>query len=556
MANFHERSIGGRPVTKAVVTGLLVAACLVVATPAHAQEWVQDALEYIFGGGEPLPPKEQYVEPPPGPDLFEAPSSLRLEPLDVVVDEGGVITIRLIRSGGAADVGVGVTVNTIAGTAGLNDDFQGFSQAVTFRPNENVFEIVIQTRDDGDHEGNETFTVVLTNPTHSVLVPRASESQITITDNDAKPEDIKPAQFSPSSEDIDFGGALAEINENVVREVIFANNGGKVGEIGELALYDNNEGVFSILNTDCVARTIAPGAVCSATVLFAPAGAGRFRGNLILFTNAGETKVSLRGRGTLPGFTEDVPGAVVEAARATRRQNSGFVGTLTPASLEVSLPRIYENTAENYGELEIEQNWTTFPVDRTRAITVDRYIPCVLETAINTQIPGFIQCVVESHVYGAVGRLILIPKGTKVIGSISSLDSGQTRANPQWTRFIHPTGASISIGEGFQGLDISGGTGAPVDLHKKTIEKYAPALLTTLLSATITGALGAVAPDDGGFDDTTATIADNLSEITFQLLEEAVNLQDVGTMPAGSRLVIKPIVDLWFKTPFELVPIP
>ena len=90
----------------------------------------------------------------------------------------------------------------------------------------------------------------------------------------------------------------------------------------------------------------------------------------------------------------------------------------------------------------------------------------------------------------------------------------------------------------------------PGNLDNRTVDKYGPALLTTAISV---GAALAVPQDNERFATAYETMADNLGEVAFQQLEDAIDLEPVMTIPAGTRMVIRPIVDLWFKNPRKIV---
>ena len=81
-------------------------------------------------------------------------------------------------------------------------------------------------------------------------------------------------------------------------------------------------------------------------------------------------------------------------------------------------------------------------------------------TQVDSDLPGQIGCMVSQGVYDTVtGRYLLLPQGTKVIGTYDSRVSyGQSRVLVVWTRLLRPDGSSISL-EGMPGVDLSGYAG-------------------------------------------------------------------------------------------------
>ena len=61
------------------------------------------------------------------------------------------------------------------------------------------------------------------------------------------------------------------------------------------------------------------------------------------------------------------------------------------------------------------------------------YLRCVLETRIITDVPGFTSCLVTEPVYSVNGRTLLLPKGSKILGSYGGGPTGE-RANCTWNR--------------------------------------------------------------------------------------------------------------------------
>lgn len=64
-------------------------------------------------------------------------------------------------------------------------------------------------------------------------------------------------------------------------------------------------------------------------------------------------------------------------------------------------------------------------------------IPGILETAINSDLPGQIRAITSQDVYSFDGRRVLIPTGTRLIGEYQSeITRGQERIFVIWTRLI------------------------------------------------------------------------------------------------------------------------
>lgn len=126
-------------------------------------------------------------------------------------------------------------------------------------------------------------------------------------------------------------------------------------------------------------------------------------------------------------------------------------------------------------------------------------IAAVLETAINTDIPGFVRALVSRDVRSFDGKQVLIPRSSRLIGQYKSgLAAGQTRAYVIWTRLIRPDGVSVTLNS--PGVDLSGGAGLPGKVNSHFMKRFGSALLLSVvggLSAIGTGGASVIAGAGG-----------------------------------------------------------
>lgn len=87
-------------------------------------------------------------------------------------------------------------------------------------------------------------------------------------------------------------------------------------------------------------------------------------------------------------------------------------------------------------------------------VTQGTLIPAVLETAIDTNVPGYVRAVVSQDVRSFDGTKVLVPRSSRLIGQYQSgLQNGQRRAYVIWTRLIRPDGASVNLASPAVGFD-------------------------------------------------------------------------------------------------------
>ena len=133
-------------------------------------------------------------------------------------------------------------------------------------------------------------------------------------------------------------------------------------------------------------------------------------------------------------------------------------------------------------------------VNPATTVTEGTLIPAVLETAIDTNVPGFVRAVVSQDVRSFDGKNVLVPRSSRLIGQYQSgLQNGQKRAYVIWTRLIRPDGASVNLQSPAVGFD--GTTGLEGKVNSNFFQRFGSAMLLSVvggLSAIGTGGASVV----------------------------------------------------------------
>jgi type IV secretion system protein VirB10 len=179
------------------------------------------------------------------------------------------------------------------------------------------------------------------------------------------------------------------------------------------------------------------------------------------------------------------------------------------------------------------------------------YIRCVLETRIVSDIPGFSTCLVTEPVYSFNGHTLLLPKGSKLLGSYSGGPTGDREA-VIWDRIITPTGIDVNMSS--PGIDNLGGAGLPGYYDAHWGKRIGSALLISLLSdafkyeaaehgprnTTISYGLLTQTP----FESNTAQTIQNLAN---QAVREAANRPPTVTINQGTVIYVYVARDVDFS---------
>jgi len=107
-------------------------------------------------------------------------------------------------------------------------------------------------------------------------------------------------------------------------------------------------------------------------------------------------------------------------------------------------------------------------------------IPAVLETAIDTDLPGYVRAVVSRDVKSFDGTKVLIPRSSRLVGQYKSgLAAGQTRAYVIWSRLIRPDGVSVALGS--PAVDFTGESGLAGKVDSHFFKRFSSAVLLSVV---------------------------------------------------------------------------
>jgi type IV secretion system protein VirB10 len=120
-------------------------------------------------------------------------------------------------------------------------------------------------------------------------------------------------------------------------------------------------------------------------------------------------------------------------------------------------------------------------IDPKTTVTQGTLIPAVLETAIDTDVPGYVRAVVSADVRSFDGSRVLVPRSSRLIGQYKSgLQAGQKRAYVIWTRLIRPDGVSVNIAS--PAVAFSGETGLAGKVDGHFFERFGSAMLLSVIT--------------------------------------------------------------------------
>ncbi|MGD9539894.1 type IV secretion system protein VirB10 [Methylocystis sp.] len=107
-------------------------------------------------------------------------------------------------------------------------------------------------------------------------------------------------------------------------------------------------------------------------------------------------------------------------------------------------------------------------------------IPCVLETAMSSDVPGFVSCVVSRDVMSDSGNVVLMEKGTQIVGEYrANVRRGSHRLFVLWTRAKTPTGVIVALAS--PATDALGRAGFDGEIDTHFWQRFGGALLLSIV---------------------------------------------------------------------------
>ena len=179
-------------------------------------------------------------------------------------------------------------------------------------------------------------------------------------------------------------------------------------------------------------------------------------------------------------------------------------------------------------------------------------IPAVLETAINTDLPGMVVATVTQNIYSSYdGKYLLIPQGSKVFAQYnSSISYNQGRVQIAWETLIRPDGLEIELGR-LDGVDSQGHSGVPGHVSRHPFE-YAKAMaLIALFSVVNTKMVNTVNGYGKGKGENGEDLTNNYYENLYSDMQGQAN--QIGGLMITRALDIQPTITIDSGTKVNLI---
>lgn len=182
-------------------------------------------------------------------------------------------------------------------------------------------------------------------------------------------------------------------------------------------------------------------------------------------------------------------------------------------------------------------------------IAAGTLIPCTLQTAIDSDLPGFVKCVLPQPIRSMTGAVTLLDKGTQVIGEIQQgLIQGQDRLFILWTRAVTPQNVVVNLGSPGAGPLGRAGVSGAVDNH--FFERFGAAIMLTIIGGSLQA--GANAAQSGSGNTYFQSLNTNTNQIANTALQSTIDIPPTLRRNQGDHISIFVARDLNFSHVYKL----
>ena len=174
------------------------------------------------------------------------------------------------------------------------------------------------------------------------------------------------------------------------------------------------------------------------------------------------------------------------------------------------------------------------------------FLDCTLETAIDSTLAGMSTCVLAVDAFGADGRVVLLERGTRLIGeNRSEVRAGQARVQVLWTEARTPTGVVVSLTS--PGTDALGRAGVPGAVDNHLAARFGAAVLLSVIDGAISGFVAHEQGSAGVIYNPQGT-----RDVATDALRNTIGIPPTIAVPAGARIQVLVARDIDFRGVYRL----
>ncbi len=241
-----------------------------------------------------------------------------------------------------------------------------------------------------------------------------------------------------------------------------------------------------------------------------------------------------------PSPGTSAPGAGGAAGGGSGGRASGQAGTAAGAGSALARDLTPSRFAHVDARLIAHPNFT---------LAAGTLIPCTLQTAIDSGLPGFVKCILPQSVRSMTGAVTLLDRGTQVIGQIrQGLIQGQDRLFILWTRAVTPQDVAVDLASPAAGALGRAGVSGAVDNH--FMERFGAAIMLSVIGGSLQAASNAAQTGSG--NSYFQYLNTNTNQIANTALQSTIDIPPTLRKNQGDNISIFVARDLNFSHVYRL----
>lgn len=188
--------------------------------------------------------------------------------------------------------------------------------------------------------------------------------------------------------------------------------------------------------------------------------------------------------------------------------------------------------------------------DLTYLLKKGTNISCTLDTKIVTTHPGITRCIVNKDVYSSNGRVLLVERGSEIIGEqTTALLQGQARVFVLWNTIDTPNGVTLDINS--PSADSLGASGQPAQVDTHFWKRFGGAIMLSLIDdgLVIMGDRVSQSGNTVSYDNT----SDAVQNMATEALKNTINIPPTGYVNQGELVNVMVARDVDFRSVYELI---
>jgi type IV secretion system protein VirB10 len=175
------------------------------------------------------------------------------------------------------------------------------------------------------------------------------------------------------------------------------------------------------------------------------------------------------------------------------------------------------------------------------------FVDCTLETAIDSTLPGMATCITATDVWSADGSLVLLERGTKLVGETrGAVGQGQRRLFVLWQEARTAAGVTVELASG--GTDALGRAGLTGEVDTHFAARFGAAILISVIDAGVAALVAA--QSDGG--SSVVIAPQGASQVVAEVLRKTVDIPPTIRVHQGERMQVLVARDVSFESVYRL----